>query len=270
MAELRGKVVLVDFWTYSCINCQRTFPFLTEWHRRYADDGLVIVGVHSPEFAFEKVEANVADAAARFGIEYPIALDNDFATWVEWDQAYWPAHYLIDRDGVVRQVHFGEGAYAETELLIQELLDAPATPPFSADEGGHTLGRSPETYLGSERLIQFFNDSGEFDVPYAFTLATDPPRDTPTLGGTWTITPEHVLAGDDAVLAYRFFAADVFLVLGGEGTVRVTRAGDPDWENVIDVTGAPTLYTLYSGEPIEDLLTLEASPGIEAYAFTFG
>ena len=120
--QLKGRVVLVDFWTYSCINCQRTLPYLTDWDRKYRDAGLTIVGVHSPEFAFEHEVDNVVEAAAANGIEYPIALDNDFRTWRAYNQRYWPAHYLIDRDGVVRQVHYGEGAYDDTERLIRELL----------------------------------------------------------------------------------------------------------------------------------------------------
>ena len=119
---LKGRVVLVDFWTYSCINCQRTLPYLTDWDRKYRDAGLTIVGVHSPEFAFEHEVDNVVEAAAANGIEYAIALDNDFRTWRAYNQRYWPAHYLIDRDGVVRQVHYGEGAYDDTERLIRELL----------------------------------------------------------------------------------------------------------------------------------------------------
>ena len=119
---LRGNVVLVDFWTYSCINCQRTLPFVTAWHEEYADDGLVVLGVHSPEFAFEKVEANVVENAARLGVDYPVALDNDFRTWRAYSQRYWPAHYLVDVDGTVRQVHYGEGAYEDTEAAIRTLL----------------------------------------------------------------------------------------------------------------------------------------------------
>jgi len=267
---LRGSVVLIDFWTYSCINCQRTFPYLTAWHERYADDGLVIIGVHSPEFAFEKVESNVAAAAERFGIEYPIALDNDFTTWLEWDQRYWPAHYLVDKNGVVRQVHYGEGHYEETEALIQELLGAQARDPFTAEPDGGTFGRSPETYLGSKRAAGYFNADGAFGEPFEFAIEDNPTRDLPTLGGTWTITEEYILAGDDAVLSYSFLASDVHLVLGGEGTIRVTLSGEPGWENVVEVGGVPMLYTLYTGATAEDLMTIEFTPGLKAYAFTFG
>ena len=122
---LRGNVVLVDFWTYSCINCIRTLPYVKDWHAKYADDGLVIIGVHTPEFSFEKVRENVIEAAARFGLDYPIAQDNDFVTWRAFDNHYWPTKYLIDRDGAIRYTHIGEGAYEETERMIQQLLAEP-------------------------------------------------------------------------------------------------------------------------------------------------
>ncbi len=122
---LRGNVVLVDFWTYSCINCIRTLPYVKDWHDKYADDGLVIIGVHTPEFSFEKVRENVIEAAARFGLKYPIAQDNDFVTWRAFDNHYWPTKYLIDRDGAIRYTHIGEGAYEETEQMIQQLLAEP-------------------------------------------------------------------------------------------------------------------------------------------------
>ena len=126
--QSEGRVVLVDFWTYSCINCQRTLPYITAWDAAYRDQGLTVIGVHSPEFAFEREVANVAERAKDFGVEYPIAIDNDFRTWRAYDQRYWPAHYLIDRSGTVRQVHYGEGAYKETEALIRELLAEEGAP----------------------------------------------------------------------------------------------------------------------------------------------
>ena len=122
MEELRGKVVLVEFWTYTCVNCINTMPYLKDWHTKYAEQGLVIVGVHSPEFEFEKPTANVVEATMKFGLEYPVAQDNDFATWWSYDNRYWPAEYLVDKDGVIRYRHFGEGAYAETENQIRTLL----------------------------------------------------------------------------------------------------------------------------------------------------
>jgi cytochrome c biogenesis protein CcdA/thiol-disulfide isomerase/thioredoxin len=269
-ADVKGKVVLIDFWTYSCINCQRTLPFITAWYDKYKADGFVVIGVHTPEFAFEHVASNVSDADARLGVTYPVALDNNYATWNAWNQSYWPAHYLIDKNGIVRQVHYGEGDYAATEKLIQQLLDAPATPMVAASEANLTLGRSPETYVGWARLNALTNTDTRYELPYAYTLTAQPPINSFSLGGKWTLGSEFATTGSDAVLRYHFFAADVFLVLGGEGTVTVTRAGDPAWTKVIHVTGAPTLYTLYSGAPVDDQLTLTFSPDISAYAFTFG
>jgi thiol-disulfide isomerase/thioredoxin len=272
LEELRGQVVLIDFWTYSCINCQRTLPYLTAWDERYRDQGLVIIGVHSPEFAFEKVPANVADAAERYGVEYPIALDNDFTTWREWDQRFWPAHYLIDKDGTVRQVHYGEGAYDETEALIRQLLGVTggaAKADAEAAERG-TSGRTQETYLGYRRLEWAENSSitpGE-GVDYGELWV--PELNNFVYGGTWDIEEEYAKAGADASLALHFYAADVFLVLAGVGTVTVTLNGDPETRHVVEVSGTPDLRTLYSGEPIDAVMLLEFSEGVSGYAFTFG
>ncbi|WP_159448865.1 cytochrome c biogenesis protein DipZ [Demequina sp. NBRC 110053] len=267
-----GQVVLIDFWTYSCINCQRTFPYLTAWDERYRDDGLTIIGVHSPEFAFEKVVGNVEDAASRYGIEYPIAIDNDFETWRAWDQRFWPAHYLIDTDGVVRQVHYGEGAYEETELLIQDLLDtAPQAAVEGDDPAGHTRGRTQETYLGYGRLEWAHNaDQVRADAPAEYSYDGTIERDRFVYDGEWTVTDQYALAGDDARLEIYFYAADVHLVMAGQGEVTVTLANDPSFSRTIEVDGTSDLYTLLSSEPTQDVMELEFSPGIEAYAFTFG
>ncbi|WP_062287356.1 cytochrome c biogenesis protein DipZ [Demequina phytophila] len=271
LEELRGHVVLIDFWTYSCINCQRTFPYLTAWDERYRDDGLTIIGVHTPEFAFEKVEANVADAAERYGIEYPIAIDNDYETWREWDQRFWPAHYLIDQQGEVRQVHYGEGAYAETEQLIQQLLDAPPQAVVEADPGNHTSGRTPETYLGYGRGYAKANGDYPRDEAHDFGTGPEPSADGEvSLSGTWTVGDEAASAGPGAALTIPFYAADVHLVLAGSGTVTVTLEGDPGYREVVEVSGTPDLYDLYAGEPVSDVMHLELSEGVEAYAFTFG
>jgi len=270
LQQLRGKVVLLDFWTYSCINCQRTLPYLERWYSEYHDDGLVVIGVHTPEFAFEHVQHNVAENAGRLGVTYPVALDNDYETWQAYDQRYWPAHYLIDQSGEVRQVHYGEGAYDETEALIRKLLDAP----LPADAGprpaasGTTPGQSPESYLGADRASQVVNDvvagrSEHYEL-------TSPPRDHLSLGGTWDVEPEYARAGDDALLRYHFYASKVFLVLGGHGRAQVTLAGDPAYRRTLHITGAPTLYTLYSGSPRDDVLRLALSGGVRAYDFTFG
>ncbi|WP_291380076.1 cytochrome c biogenesis protein DipZ [Demequina sp.] len=270
LKDLEGEVVLLDFWTYSCINCQRTFPYLTAWDERYRDDGLTIIGVHSPEFTFEKVVSNVDDAADRYGIEYPIAIDNNFETWRAWDQRFWPAHYLIDQTGTVRQVHYGEGGYEDTERLIQELLDTPAQDLVEADPGNHTQGRTPELYLGWQRLAYAQNDGVATDERATYDGTPTPELHHFSYDGTWTIEGERAIAGPDARLNLRFYAADVHLVLAGIGEVTVTLSSEPDVTRTVRVDGTSDLYDLYEGVPVEDVMTLEFSEGVEAYAFTFG
>ena len=270
LESLKGQVVLLDFWTYSCINCQRTFPYLTAWDDRYGEERLTIVGVHSPEFAFEKVVSNVQDAAGRYGIAYPIAIDNDFATWNAWDQRYWPAHYLIDQQGNVRQVHYGEGNYAETERLIQELLDAPAQAPVTAAPSGDTQGRTQESYLGAERLQYADNANLTFGKPVKVTGNDWPRLNEFSFDGEWTIEGERAVAGANARLYLHFYAADVRLVLGGTGTVTVTLRSDPAAQHVVSIDGVSDLYALYGGDATDDIMTIDVSEGVEAYAFTFG
>jgi len=267
---LEGEVVLIDFWTYSCINCQRTFPYLTAWDDKYRDDGLTIIGVHSPEFAFEKVVSNVEDAADRYGIQYPIAIDNEFRTWREWDQRFWPAHYLIDQTGTVRQVHYGEGKYEETELLIQQLLD---TAPTMVEENpdAHTADRTRETYLGWGRGSSAnANEDVPRDEAHDFGDGFTPESGMVALGGTWTVTEEYIEAGDDATLDLTFYAGSVHLVLAGEGTVEVTLENRSGYSETVEVDGVSDLYDLWEGEPHSDTLHLEFSEGVQAYAFTFG
>ena len=269
----QGRVVLVDFWTYSCINCQRTLPYLTAWDRAYRDQGLTIVGVHSPEFAFEREVGNVAARAADFGVEYPIAIDNGFETWAAFHQRYWPAHYLIDRTGTVRQVHYGEGAYAETETLIRQLLaeDGAALPTSAGGPGDPEQNQAgtPETYLGYARARGYSHPIEEdrtaaYDAPPPTGLAG---RDRVTLSGTWTVRDERIDAGPGAALTLDYQAARVYLVLGGEGTARVTVDGTT---RDIAVSGAPTLYELRSGPAERAQLQVALDDGMSAYAFTFG
>lgn len=268
--DLKGQVVLVDFWTYSCINCQRTFPYLTAWDERYRDEGLTIVGVHSPEFSFEKVVSNVEDAANRYGIDYPIAIDNGFTTWRAWDQRFWPAHYLIDQTGTVRQVHYGEGGYAETERLIQELLDAPAQDTVQADPGNHTEGRTQETYLGWQRLHYADNAAIANDEPNVYDGNEVPDLHQFSFDGQWSVEGEKAVAGHEARLYLHFYAANVHLVLAGSGSVTVRLASDPESTRTVQVDGISDLYDLYVGDPVDDVMILDVSEGVEAYAFTFG
>ena len=268
LAELRGRVVLIDFWTYSCINCLRTLPYIREWDDRYRAAGLTIVGVHTPEFAFERVESNVRENAKDLKLRYPIAMDNDFGTWQAWSNQYWPAKYLIDRQGHVRYYHFGEGEYAETEEAIRTLLgDSAPVASGLADESPHGLV-TPESYLGYKRLDRNGGDEIVEDEPHAYTLPRGLLANELALGGIWTVQDERAVAGQSASLRLQYRARDVFLVLTGKGSVQVLVDGKP--ERTVRVRG-DRLYTLVEGEEIRDhLLELRFTPGVAAYAFTFG
>ena len=270
-------MVLVDFWTYTCINCIRTFPALKEWDRHYRDRGLTIVGVHTPEFAFERRPGNVREAIEQNGLAYPVAQDNEYATWNAWGNQFWPAKYLIDARGQVRYTHFGEGDYDETDRAIRALL---------AEAGRDRLGprarartqtadpgvRTPETYLGIERAKAFLPAPpapGRRRYP---GVRGDLPPNHFALQGTWRATVEAATAVRDASLRTRFTARRVFLVMRSKGgrprRVEVSldgRALDP-----VTVTG-DRLYTLVDlSEAGEHRLSLRFAPGVTAYAFTFG
>ena len=268
LSELRGRVVLIDFWTYSCINCLRTLPYIREWHDRYEEAGLTIVGVHSPEFAFERVESNVRENVRDLELEYPIALDNDFATWQAWHNQYWPAKYLIDRQGHLRYYHFGEGDYAETEEAIRELLggDAPAASGLAEDSTRRLV--TPETYLGFERMDRNGGDRVVPDAAHAYTFPRGLLDNELALSGVWTVEDERAVAGLSASLRLDYRASDVFLVLTGRGAVEVLVDGKP--ERTVRVNG-DRLYTLVDRPKIGDhLLELRFTPGVAGYAFTFG
>jgi cytochrome c biogenesis protein CcdA/thiol-disulfide isomerase/thioredoxin len=272
MAALRGHVVLVDFWTYSCINCLRTLPYLEDWDARYRTKGLVIVGVHTPEFGFEHDLGNVRAAAERLGVRYPVALDNDYGTWDAYANQYWPADYLVDQAGHVRHVHFGEGEYAETERLIRLLLRAGGAgrlPAASGDVDRTPLeSRTPETYLGYTRLDRF--DGGRIvgGQTYSYRLPARLPRDHWAYGGSWTVESERATARRGARLRLHFVARRVHLVLGGKGEVVVEVNGRR--RRIVHVDGS-RLYTLVSEPHARDAtLDLSLTPGLEAYAFTFG
>ena len=275
LASLRGKVVLVDFWTYSCVNCLRTLPHVKSWHETYRDSGLVIVGVHTPEFAFERVPTNVRRAVRDLGVEYPVALDNDYGTWNAWLNRYWPAKYLIDRRGHVRFAHFGEGEYAETEQVIRTLLAEEGLPaPVSATAADPTPGgvETPETYLGYDRIERFIGSElvpdreADYDIPMVV------PGNQFAYGGRWTVEAERIVAGEGARLRLAFYAHGAYLVLGtseGPETVKVTLDGE--YVKTVRVA-ADRLYTLVEipAEAAGHMLDLSFSPGTEAYAFTFG
>jgi thiol-disulfide isomerase/thioredoxin len=269
LRQLRGRVVLIDFWTYSCINCLRTLPHLKAWDRAYRDDGLTIVGVHSPEFAFERVPDNVRAAVRKQEIRYPVALDNDFATWTAYANEYWPAKYLIDRSGRVRYYHFGEGEYNETEALIRRYLGegVPDEVEGIAD-GTPTIRTTPESYLGYERLARFVGRvvAGK-EATYRFPRFLGP--DLLAYSGRMRVERERIVAGEGARLRLQFLAREVNLVLGGRGSVEVLLDGRR--QSTVEIRGEPRLYNLLRlPELREGLLELRFTTGLSAYAFTFG
>ncbi|HET8758184.1 MAG TPA: cytochrome c biogenesis protein DipZ [Solirubrobacteraceae bacterium] len=265
LASLRGRVVLIDFWTYTCINCLRTLPYLRAWDERYRDRGLTIVGVHTPEFEFEKDTANVEAAIARNHLRYAVAQDNDYGTWNAWGNQYWPAKYLIDAKGQVRYVHFGEGDYDKTEAAIRSLLPDPGR------RVGHQPGEvpgdaTPETYLGAARA-QGWEPAvtpGTHDYPGISRLDAD----RFALGGRWKVDDESATAVSDATLRARVHGKSVYLVLGSSGRVEVTVDGRREKTVVVD---GQRLYELMRRPRAgEHELLLRFDPGVAGYAFTFG
>jgi len=225
-AALGGKVVVIDFWTYSCINCLRAIPYVRAWAEKYKSQGLIVIGVHAPEFAFEKNVANVRRAVSDLGIGYPVAVDNDYAIWRAFKNQYWPAHYFIDGRGQIRHHHFGEGGYDESERVIQQLLQEAGASAVSTDlvlvkaagvEAAPDLAevQSPETYLGYERAEHFISAGNSVrDTPHVYATAT-PRLNEWGLTGDWTIGAEQArLNTHDGRIVYRFHARDLHLVLG--------------------------------------------------------
>ena len=275
IAQLKGKVVLVDFWTYSCINCQRSLPHVEAWYRRYAKDGLVVVGVHTPEFSFEHVVSNVRTEAAALGVRYPVAVDDDYQTWDAYDNEYWPADYLIDAKGEVRHISFGEGGYSVVETLIRQLLAA-AHPgiglpsPTDVPNRTPTGEQSPETYIGYQKLEYLQpQDTPVQNEPAVYHFPSNLQLGGLGWSGTWTDHAEEATAGADAKMELSFLADDVYLVLGGSGTVNVSTDGGHT--QTIAVGGVPKLYTLFhASSSTAGTLEFSASPGVQAYDFTFG
>jgi cytochrome c biogenesis protein CcdA/thiol-disulfide isomerase/thioredoxin len=295
---LKGKVVLVDFWTYSCINCLRSIPYVRAWAEKYRDHGLVVIGVHAPEFAFERNVDNVKNAIATLKIGYPVAIDNEYKIWRAFENEYWPAHYFIDAAGKVRHHHFGEGDYAESERVIQKLLAEAGNKNVPMDiamvnaSGAEAASKksdvdSPETYIGYNRGDHFVSPGGVVqDESHAYA-AGEPQLNEWSLVGKWTVGEERAqLDAQDGSIVYRFHARDLHLVLGPsvEGSkirFRVTIDGKAPGEAHgmdadADGNGVVTTQRLYqlirAPEPIADH-TFEIrflDPGVQAYAFTFG
>ena len=301
LSDLKGKVILVDFWTYSCINCIRTLPYLVDWNQKYSDKGLVIVGVHSPEFEFEKNINNVKQAVARFGIRYPVLLDNDHETWNAYQNSYWPRKYLVDSDGYIRYDHIGEGGYAETENAIRNLLAertdqqgleisnlnqtkaiVSGVPPVDFNQI-----KTPELYFGYQYAraqlgnIQGFNP--EKTVNYTIPSSN---LDTNViyLQGLWKNNPDNMeLVGPDGKITLVYSAKSVNIVAGGKGQVTVREDGkgvqtnnsskgnDTDAEGKLSIDGQ-RLYNIadntnYGNHQIE---IAAKGPGFKIYTFTFG
>ena len=295
--QLRGKVVLVDFWTYTCINWQRTQPYVRAWAQKYKDDGLVVIGVHTPEFDFEMNVDNIRPALATFRVEYPVAVDSDYRIWQAFDNHYWPAVYIADANGNIRYHHFGEGEYERTEAVIQELLreagfSGKGTGDVRVDARGSEVAadwanlKSPETYLGQAQAKGFVGTAlvgktRTYAVPRSLSL------NQWALAGNWTINPGAVVLDKaNGRVAFRFHARDVHLVMGPAtrgSTVRyrVLLDGQPPGNahgTDIDAQGNGTvseqrLYQLIrQGKEIKSrLVEIEfLEPGVEAYVFTFG
>ncbi|HET7806987.1 MAG TPA: cytochrome c biogenesis protein DipZ [Gaiellaceae bacterium] len=270
ITQLRGKVVLVDFWTYSCINCLRTLPHLEAWDARYRKAGLVIVGVHTPEFAFEHVASNVREASRKLGVRYPVAIDNAYDTWNAYQNDAWPAEYLIDRRGRVREVKKGEGQYDETEHSIRTLLGESGTAQLAMvkDRTPQHL-TTPESYLGWERLERYVGSPITPDHVVRYGFPREIPLNDLAYAGNWNVGRQRIVAGPGARLRLHFLAQNVYLVLGGHGRLKVIVGGRP--VKTIRVAGLSRLYTLLRYPSLsEGALELRFTPGISAYAFTFG
>jgi cytochrome c biogenesis protein CcdA/thiol-disulfide isomerase/thioredoxin len=265
LAGLRGRVVLVDFWTYSCINCLRTLPYLRAWDARYRRAGLTIVGVHAPEFPFERDAGNVARAVRANRLRYPVAQDNDFATWDAYGNRFWPAKYLIDARGRVRYTHFGEGAYAGTERAIRALLREAGRGRLGAGARARTdgalPGATPETYLGADRAERVVRGAA----------AADPPLHHVGMQGRWRVEPDRAVAERGARLNLRFAAQRVYLVLGSHGGLRRVRILlDGRRRRTVRVRSHRLYELVRLARAGTHVLTLKPDPGTEAYAFTFG
>ncbi len=269
LAALRGKVVLIDFWTYTCINCLRTLPYVEKWYADYEDKGLIVIGLHTPEFAFEKSPKNVAAAVMRLGIHYPVAQDNDYATWNAYHNQYWPAHYLIDQQGNLRFIHFGEGGYVDMENNIRQLLGL--APLNESEIVAKVVPTSPETYLGSLRGHSYasgmeIQPGQTVDYNYSGTLGNDEVG----LKGPWKVREECITAeGADCYLDYNFLATKVYIVLTGSSSTPIEVFLDGQPAGQVRVHG-DRKYDIVTTPYGRHQLSLKIPQGISAYAFTFG
>ena len=292
--QIKGKVVLYDIWTYSCINCQRTLPYITAWNEKYADKGLVIVGIHSPEFEFEKDINNVKQATEKFGITYPVVLDNDKQIWNAFGNNYWPRKYIADDEGYIRYDHIGEGGYAETEKIIQDLLsersarlglDVAAAQPLVDIEESRNAARTPELYFGYDFVFgrdQFGNPEGfQPGNEVTYVIPDQLQNDHFYLEGDWkNISDRMSLVSDSGIIKLPYFAKDVNIVASGESDLAILLDGKPisqddsgaDVKDGIVHTSESRLYNLVkTKEPGNHTVEIQVNkPGFEIYTFTFG
>ncbi len=294
-AKMKDKVVLYDFWTYSCINCLRTLPFLKSWNDKYADKGLLIIGVHSPEFEFEKDINNVKMAVQKYNITYPVVLDSDHSTWDAFSNRYWPAEYITDDLGHIRHTHFGEGEYDQTEQVIQQLLDQRAKrlglnatadqSLVNLQEHEFSLFETPELYFGynfADGRNYFGNTEGfEPEKTVNYTIPSDLQKDHFYLGGQWQNLQDGMkLASDNGKIVLPYTAQDVHIVASGHGTgIQILLDGKPvtsndagqDTKDSVAVISENRLYNIISSKQAgSHTLTIIGQPGFEIYTFTFG
>lgn len=282
--QLINKVVLIDFWTYTCINCIRTLPYVKDWYAKYHDKGLVIIGIHSPEFEFEHNLDNVKNAVKKFGILYPVALDNNFVTWRNYHNQYWPAHYLINKEGNVVYVHFGEGEYDVTENNIRYLLGLPMAVAATIEENVALKSQTPETYLGYKRTKSFASPEKIIkNQPTIYSYPKVLPKDKWALKGNWVIDAEKIVAASaGASIKLNFTSKNVYAVMGApsnkinlklllNGELVIEQKGEDVFNSQVIVSNNQLYSLIHSNSQNEGLLELIVmSPGLEIYTFTFG
>ena len=274
LKSLRGKVVLIDFWAYSCINCQRAIPHVVDWYHTYQASGFEVIGVHTPEYAFERVASNVAGGAAALGITYPIALDPSYSTWTNYRNRYWPAEYLIDASGTVRHIKFGEGDYNGAQNLIRQLLtDAHPGVALPAPTKGAdptlAAGLTPETYLGVGKVVNY-GGSGTYDQgPASFDYPASLAQDSFAYRGPWTLDYQGATANSEgSSIELNYHAKNVYLVVGGTGTLTVARDGKI---TAIPIGGSPTLHQIVADDAAQPgHLEVRLTRGLQAFSFTYG
>ncbi len=284
LAELKGKVVLLDIWTYSCINCQRTLPYINDWYTKYKDQGLVVVGLHTPEFAFEKIQSNVEKAVEKFGIKYPVVLDNDYSTWNALGNQFWPRKYLVDIDGYIVYDHIGEGNYEETEKAIQNALKERAARMGMEDKISITTSKpkdaiivesskvkSPETYFGSSRNHYLANGTAGLSGEQTFSIPSIILFNQLYLGGTWNVTPEYAENKSAGSIVFNYEAKSVYIAAGSVLGVEVEIYKDDVFLKKVMIKDQ-TLYTLIQDSDYgkHTLRIVVPKAGLQAFTFTFG